>query len=675
MGGTPTASPITATNDKGEKIQWDGTAWKPAAVVHTATNDKGEKIQWDGKAWNPVKAADSSNPITDTLKSVGKALIPSREDVAKGVLVTPTQAGIERVATGLMAGGPAAEAGEAIIGLGMVGRAAGIGLLNGIQQLWEKPSDPMQAVKATGWGMGLGLAGEAATSVATKTAAAVAPYAKSVASKVGEMTPNRVKALFHIQEFAKAAGRSPEEIEALTKGVEAQGQFADAHQKILDVTAENFHQRYDEILGKPEVKELETATSAVPQKAGAILSGFEKDNRLQQMSPGVRKFIGDQASGSSMLEDIVSPADYKAMSAADRAAAEKAIAEGNRIIYTSKSKGMQVIQPSQYQSMAEGGQSVDQLRGTQSQIRSMLRKSSSTPTDRAALNELHNAVSDEIDGVLTQAGAKPEDLAQLRNVDRDYRRTQLTLNQIGDPRKALTGAQAAQAIFDAADSKNYGAVDQYIKLAKAASEVHPEVMTDLKDAMLTKMFADAAESSAKAQTGAAGMASSLRQQASVLRSMAPDTAETLFGKGSPMADKRAADKIFGALGDPAKKEQAIAGVASGASKSAMFRRYAGRALIIGGAIGAATGKSGSLYSLANKVDPMTAIALGVGVLYGPETARFVFGRTGVAAQKAYTNWLLEPGNPERFQQMVDGLSAAAGRGVEETNDTNAPANP
>jgi hypothetical protein len=526
--------------------------------------------------------------------------------------------------------------------MGMVGRAAGIGLLNGIQQLWEKPKDPMQAVKATGWGMGLGLAGEAATSAATKTATAVAPYAKSVASKVGEMTPNRVKALFHIQEFAKAAGRSPEEIDALTKGVEAQGQFAAAHQKILDVTSENFHQRYDDVLGKPEIQAMEAPTTFIRDKLNEQLTTLEKDNRIGQLSSGVQSFI------KKTQEDLdpLHASGYKA---------------------GSKPAAGTMAGPDDYWD-------VSKMRSFQSSLRKQIR-GNTTPTDRMVLGQVHDAVSQQLDSTLADGGATPEDLTKLRQTDQDYRRFRLTMDQIGDPRKALTGAQAAQAIFDAADSKNYGAVDEYIKLAKAASEVHPEVMSDLKDAMLTKMFADATQSSASAQTGAAGMASSLRQQASVLRSIAPDTAETLFGKGSPMADKRAADKIFGALGDPAKKEQAIAGVASGASKSAMFRRYAGRALIIGGVIGAATGKSGSLYSLANKVDPMTAIALGVGVLYGPEAARFVFGRTSVAAQKAYTNWLLEPGNTERFQQMVDGLSAAAGRGVEETNDTNAPANP
>src|SRR5260370_31907399 len=47
-----------------------------------------------------------------------------------------------------------------------------------------------------------------------------------------------------------------------------------------------------------------------------------------------------------------------------------------------------------------------------------------------------------------------------------------------------TGAQAAKAMFDAVETRNHGAVEEYVKLAKAAAVVHPEVLTDLKDAVL-----------------------------------------------------------------------------------------------------------------------------------------------------------------------------------------------
>src|SRR5258708_7643884 len=83
------------------------------------------------------------------------------------------------------------------------------------------------------------------------------------------------------------------------------------------------------------------------------------------------------------------------------------------------------------------------------------------------------------------------------------------------------GVQGAKAMFDAVETRNHGAVEEYVKLAKAAAVVHPEVLTDLKDAVLTKVMADARETAAKAQTSVYGRVGEIRKLQSSFANQAP----------------------------------------------------------------------------------------------------------------------------------------------------------
>lgn len=535
----------------------------------------------------------------------------------------------QKMALGALAGGPAAELGEAALGPaigGVLSRSAGLGALGGAQSFLEKPTDPHQAIKAAGWNFGFGLAGEAGTSALTKGAAAVGPYAKKIAGEIGELTPNKVKALFHIKQFLKAAGRTPEEVDAFTRGVEAKQTFADAHQAILDETHKVFNRDYGEVLDKPEVKAIKVKTENIKTVLNEQLAKLEQENRIDQLSPGIKTFIKQKQEEL----DPLTAAGYRAGSKPTAGAGGKSEA-----------------------------QTVDQLRALQSQIRGKLR-GRATATDRALLNELHNEVGASIDDGLTAVGTKPEDLAKLRAVDNRYRQFQQTVGQLDDPRQALTGAQAAKAMFDAVETKNYGAVDEYVKLAKAAAVVQPKVLTDLKDAVLTKVMADARETAAKAQTGVAGRIGEMRKLQSTFANQAPEAMATLFGKDSPMADVGKTAQIFGRIASPEAKQEAMMGASKhGGLFTMLSPQWLARWMLIYSTFAALSGSATSPWQFPRQ-NPMAGMAIGLGMLFGPQSAKFIFSRLGSGPQQAYTNWILEPGNPAKLRKMVDSVAAGLG---------------
>src|SRR5260370_440442 len=221
-----------------------------------------------------------------------------------------------------------------------------------------------------------------------------------------------------------------------------------------------------------------------------------------------------------------------------------------------------------------------------------------------------------------------------------------------------TGAQAAKAMFDAVETRNHGAVEEYVKLAKAAAVVHPEVLTDLKDAVLTKVMADARETAAKAQTSVYGRVGEIRKLQSSFANQAPEAMKTLFGEGSPMHDMRTENAIFGRVASPEAKQQALSGASKGMF-SLFAPHYMARFLVIYSALSLVTGSKTSPWAFPRQ-NPLMGLSVGLGMTYTPEFARYVFSHLGVQPQRAYANWILEPDSPDKLRRMVDSVAAGLG---------------
>jgi hypothetical protein len=165
---------------------------------------------------------------------------------------------------------------------------------------------------------------------------------------------------------------------------------------VRDYFGDKFNQRYTEALEPYKNMNVETQPilNNIDQPVDRLAPNGVDDQSA--LSPKVKKFLGDTR------EKLEGP-DY----AEQVARARQQWGSSNQF-----SRAVAKLQPDPTD--------INQLRDIQSSIRAMSR-GSTTPTDKRLLAQLEDSISGAIDKTMTDAGAAPEDLTKLRQIDSDYR--------------------------------------------------------------------------------------------------------------------------------------------------------------------------------------------------------------------------------------------------------------
>lgn len=512
----------------------------------------------------------------------------------------------------------------------------------------ENPQLPgvRQAAVSAGFAVAGGLVGEAIFPAGR--AAAVSQEIRALPEEA--QTAANVKQAMRNRDFWKAHGlndqqidqvlQSPKtqaEIEAANAAGRAAGvQYKGAFQAVKDNTANQFHVRYDAILGPhanvridatPIGKEFEALAQGTGQhELTPTFRGFLQRKGLELTKAGES---GGPSVGGVPWKQL--PENLKAQIRA------QGVKQG-------------VTAPS-------GELSPQDIRDLRTELRENL-PSSATNLDKQAAQQLGDKLTQLEQDTLKANGATTEQLASLKAVDQEYGDFQQSIRAL-DPRSERFGPDVANLLWSNA-AKNPSDALNFIAMAQAADAAKPGVMADLRKSFLDKAMAETRTAAQgrpveemralqKMQTQWGGD----KQTKAVLTAMFPD---------SPLQDPTTMARVIGRLSNPDQSAADSAkSVLADLGKAVVTPKWMVRLGLMYYMI-QQWGGHGGLFSNIGKPEVL-APAMAELWLSG-KTAEAVFGWGDRQIQRRYVDFLLNPNatTMRNFGALL-GAGAAAGESM------------
>lgn len=481
-----------------------------------------------------------SNTVGQQLKRVGKALLPSAAGMGTaigGAEAGGAVAGIPGAIVGGIAGGAAAPSVEAHTQAAISGQpvqeptahdviksAIINGVFTGVAKLGEVAVGAAKTEDAVRAELAKLPATERTLGKAKQIRTALKDRATSQAAETAKVTAQDIRN----RDFWKAHGLNDQQIDEVLKTPDLQKQLAasiegatkykGAFQTVLDHQRADFKIRYDAVLGE------HGAASVNPAPIAQQFEQLAQGAGQHELTPTFRNFLQRKAKEITGEQEAIDTSKYGTTRNASGAAAIR-VSPAQLKALNAKLSG---------EAVEEGGKTVKDINGLRS-LRTELRENlpaSATNLDKQAANQLNQKLTQEIDSKLTEAGAKPEQIAGMHALDEEYGRFQDTIKKL-DPRSGKFGNQIANLLFDK-EAKNPEQALNFMSMAKAAEQANPgSVMPQLREALTNKLLAEGRSS--------AGPMDELKLLRKLQDQWGGDKASRaimgeMFGKDDPLAD-------------------------------------------------------------------------------------------------------------------------------------------
>jgi hypothetical protein len=534
------------------------------------------------------------------------------------------------------------------------------------------PPTVHDALKSAAWNLGMGALGEVGTIVGGGKAAAVAPEMGQLPKKA--LTVANLRQAVRNRDFLKQVGMKDEEIDQLIKSPDLQEQFVRsvqgaketkaAYQTVLDSTRKDFKERYDaaySIAQGPSskttitingvTKTIKTGTSksllGVPVEVAPLGQAMEENLKLgeRELTPSFAGYLKRKAGelSASAKKPVDQMSDWEAVAAVHGTKEANRLAKGSVQALAGQAKVARALLQQSGQGLGAPLVSpevkqytIQDLRDLKTELRENL-PGQPTPLDRKLYQQFNDEITKLHDMKMTEAGAKPEQIAAVHAVDDEYGKFAETIKKI-DPRSEKFGAEVANEMFDPMlKSPEHGM--NFIRLAQAAERANPgQVMPQLRAAFINKAASEAVVGNAPMEEMRVlqklyGQWNGDQGTRAVLK--------TMFGADSPMSDPVTFSRVLAA---PAKPEQ-VNRLGSWMQR-AVASPYLARAAAL-------TAAGGSMFSIYQHPEHAPAIAAALLSLYVGGT---IIGKLDPIGQRAYINFKLNP-NPVAFRRFMQ-LSGA-----------------
>lgn len=572
--------------------------------------------------------------------------------------------------SGTIAAGPlGAEAGNmagAAVGLGKWGmalaRAAGTTVATA-------PLSEKDAAKAAGFTFLMNMATEGALAGGGQFADEAAG-ANAAAKVTGAMTPAKIQTQSQIRDLLQAGGKSPEEVDSFLNGAsEAAGaKTRNAYNAVIKNARDEFSNGYNAVFDAPTPAggPLRTApvdTAPITQKIDELQGQIATRGAEDQESAALKKFLNtaQEQFGANATQD----GDVKAILAKmgtdpDTVAS---MSPGQLDNFRTQFEKNGLLTPN----AAPEQPTVEQMRSFRTNLRD-LRTPGASNTTKMVSNQLEAATNDTIKQGMTAAGATPDQITSLDNLDQQWRTFEGMRDSFHNVNGADFGHQAANAIWSVGQGGNYEALNHFFTLAQTAAKVDPEVMPALRESFLTKLVGDARDA---AGTDLNGQKLIMRQITDTFRQRSPQAMEGMFGADSPFADVRQFSNVMGKSVDPNTTNKLSSTLSSVLSKPAKMAAYGGSGYFLWRmAYSLATG--GSPWQDLQKNPAQFAQGMAATVATGA-IASLVLTRGAAAQQRAWANMMLNPQSADAARAFAEAVTPLVSEHMMKTAATPAPA--
>lgn len=639
MGGTPSAVPLPVIKEDTSGGKWtptpDGKSWQP---VKEDTKGGNWTLGPDKKTWEPLHGSVFSGPDTpatgdeakQNLKSLGKKAV----EFGVGT-VLPVAAGVAAgAALGPEAAGPTAAAvrtGAQAVG----GALTPYAQYFASKAMGEHPEWPTfkDAAKSAVFNAALHAAGEGGTAAKAGSAAPVADEIKGLPREA--QTPANIKAAVTNRDFWKKMGVPESQIDAIKndpamlQSAEAGTKYKDAFQTVLTDQRGKFQTRYADAY-----KGMEDTPIAMQPTADAIKGVMEHLGEQRQLNPGLQRFLQSKQAEFEGAAPGQTPTFGKS---------------GSPVLQS----GLLAKIKAQSPQVGSTDLPAHQLRDFITELHNHLPKGASQ-IDKMAVNQVEQAAEGSFDKGLTDAGAKPEQLAAFDAIRKNYRQFMNTTREL-DPRAKDFGTDVANELWDSA-KQNPGNAIHFLDMAKAAEVVRPnEVMPQLRESFLNKLMTESKVSSQGRPFEEMKAVQTLQNQ---WGEKLPTVLSGVFGKDSPIADPTKLATVLGKLSAPdataAEASKGVLGSLAGnlGDTSKMLLRLG----VAYGAYRAIAGGKGSPWQDLSKPSFIPSM---IALMLGTKVATFALTSADTAMQHAYVDFLLNP-NAKSLTNVTSVLGGMGG---------------
>lgn len=630
----------------------DGKSWQP---VKEDTKGGNWTLGPDKKTWEPLHGSVFSGPDTpatgdeakQNLKSLGKKAV----EFGVGT-VLPVGAGVAAgAALGPEAAGPTAAAvrtGAQAVG----GALTPYAQYFASKAMGEHPEWPTfkDAAKSAVFNAALHAVGEGGTAAKAGSAAPVADEIKGLPREA--QTPANIKAAVTNRDFWKKMGVPEGQIDAIKndpamlQSAEAGTRYKDAFQTVLTDQRAKFQTRYADAY-----KGMEDTPIAMQPTADAIKGVMEHLGEQRQLNPGLQKFFDAKmkefqptaADPYAQTKDIL-----RQMGTKDAKIAGYSTKALDQLKTQFEQQGL--IKPA---SAATSNLPAHGVRDFITELHNHLPKGASQ-IDKMAVNQVEQAAEGSFDKGLTDAGAKPEQLAAFDAIRKNYRQFMNTTREL-DPRAKDFGTDVANELWDSA-KQNPGNAIHFLDMAKAAEVVRPnEVMPQLRESFLNKLMTESKVSSQGRPFEEMKAVQTLQNQ---WGEKLPTVLSGVFGKDSPIADPTKLATVLGKLSAPdataAEASKGVLGSLAGnlGGTSKMLLRLG----VAYGAYRAIAGGKGSPWQDLSKPSFIPSM---IALMLGTKVATFALTSADTAMQHAYVDFLLNP-NAKSLTNVTSVLGGMGG---------------
>lgn len=650
MGGAPSAAPLPVIKEDTSGGKWtptpDGKSWQP---VKEDTKGGNWTFGPDKKTWEPLHGSVFSGPDTpatgdeakQNLKSLGKKAVEFGVGTA-----LPVAAGVAAgAALGPEAAGPTAAAvrtGAQAVG----GALTPYAQYFASKAMGEHPEWPTfkDAAKSAVFNAALHAVGEGGTAAKAGSAAPVADEIKGLPREA--QTPANIKAAVTNRDFWKKMGVPESQIDAIKndpamlQSAEAGTKYKDAFQTVLTDQRSKFQTRYADAY-----KGMENTPIAMQPTADAIKGVMDQLGGERQLSPGLSRFLSEKQE------------EFSQRAATGKGPPPSNIPFGSSASSAQQRSLMAKIQakqgPNAMGQITGANLPAHQLRDFITELHNHLPKGGSQ-IDKMAVNQVEQAAEGSFDKGLTDAGAKPEQLAAFDAIRKNYRQFMNTTREL-DPRAKDFGTDVANELWDSA-KQNPGNAIHFLDMAKAAEVVRPnEVMPQLRESFLNKLMTESKVSSQGRPFEEMKAVQTLQNQ---WGEKLPTVLSGVFGKDSPIADPTKLATVLGKLSAPdataAEASKGVLGSLAGnlGGTSKMLLRLG----VAYGAYRAIAGGKGSPWQDLSKPSFIPSM---IALMLGTKVATFALTSADTAMQHAYVDFLLNP-NAKSLTNVTSVLGGMGG---------------